>query len=71
MEQSDFITVKVKSMDEAVVEFRLSSKDKVLDLKNLIKDVSLAEKASLTHLLGTASTPQKTADCVHGSLDPG
>ena len=40
MEQSEFITVKVKSMDEAIVEFRLSPKDKILDLKNLIKDVS-------------------------------
>lgn len=70
MEQPEFITVKVKSMDEAIVEFRLSPKDKILDLKNLIKDVSRKIwAAKKTQILGTQSAPQAIKDRIYGPSD--
>lgn len=41
MENAEQITIKIKTMDEAIFEFKVQVTDKIKDLKMQIKDVRM------------------------------
>ena len=82
MENTEEITIKIKTMDEAIFEFKVDVKGKIKDLKNQIKEVSLTFNPSsnshskfalpscLTHL-GPGNPFEKVENRVYGQTDPG
>lgn len=80
MENAEQITIKIKTMDEAIFEFKVQVTDKIKDLKMQIKDVRMNTVSPtgnnfwisiLAHLtnLGPRHSSEEIENCIHGQTN--